>query len=511
MSTKGLKQLSVRAKLSISALNPFFHAESSRENHDANNVDPSKLKENDAPDLEEFGSLKSYTDSKHSEVHPVPAKDSPSRRKKLMGSLRSMSSLRIVRSPPKEESKESTRWLESTVEPESPCTPSKEVTPSLALNFQQSPVDQPMFDLQRRSSVSSSLHVHHSSPMAIPRPAQHALPRYSVPAGPSELPVGTVPTSPGPLQIAMRRDTSQPNGALEAARPDVQTPVAPEPLPTPMPGTNFGFSQDKLAGIPQSARAQPVYASDHVDYFNIPIPESSGRTSIGSINGEAVHATPVVRDSVGSTNTQQQQVLAVNGISNTVTADDSSIHDIAEHKRNDPNILFEGPERELSPLDIDHIVYEDYRSGSPDQNQTTQPSKGDQRTDAHTDQQMQRQPQPSGTDALPLAASPGTWGTHGSLYDGTGYGDGISSRPSTSSTAPKPGPTPASSTVVAPADLFAEESAAMARDHETLEEVIRAYASFEEDGVMGVSEEILEDVVADVELANRLADHSLGA
>jgi hypothetical protein len=51
----------------------------------------------------------------------------------------------------------------------------------------------------------------------------------------------------------------------------------------------------------------------------------------------------------------------------------------------------------------------------------------------------------------------------------------------------------------------------MARDHETLEEVIRAYAAFEEDGVSGLSEDVLGDVVADVELANRLADHSLGA
>ncbi|KAH7088567.1 hypothetical protein FB567DRAFT_341924 [Paraphoma chrysanthemicola] len=368
-----------------------------------------------------------------------------------------------------------------------------------------------MFDLQRRSSVSSSLDVHHSSPMAIPRPAQQALPPYSVPVGPSEMPVGTVPTSPGPLQIALGNDTSQINGALEAARPDIQTHIAPESLPTPMPGTNFGFSQDELTGIPQSARAQPVFAPDHVDYFNIPIPESSGRTSLSSMNGEAVHARPVVRNSGGFANTQQQQILAVDGISNTVTVDDPSVHGIAEHNRNGPNVPFQGPEGELSPLDIDHVVYEDIRSGSPDRTQTTRPPKGDRRTDAKMGHQIQRQPQPSGTDALPLVASPGTWGTHGSLYDGTGYGDGISSRPSTSSTAPKHGPAPASSAVVATCTLFAEESAAMARNHETLEEVIRAYASLEEDGVMGVAADTLEDVAADVELANRLADHSLGA
>jgi hypothetical protein len=51
----------------------------------------------------------------------------------------------------------------------------------------------------------------------------------------------------------------------------------------------------------------------------------------------------------------------------------------------------------------------------------------------------------------------------------------------------------------------------MARDHETLAEVIRAYAALEEEGSSCISEEILEEIVVDVNLANDMANHCLGA
>lgn len=56
-------------------------------------------KENDNPDLEDFGYTKTYMSSTASDINGSPsAKDSPSRRKRLMGTLRSMSSLRSLRS-----------------------------------------------------------------------------------------------------------------------------------------------------------------------------------------------------------------------------------------------------------------------------------------------------------------------------------------------------------------------------------------------------------------------------
>jgi hypothetical protein len=61
-------------------------------------------KENEGPDLEEFGYNKTYTNSTASDINCSPsAKDSPSRRKRLLGTLRSMSSLRSLRSPSSKE------------------------------------------------------------------------------------------------------------------------------------------------------------------------------------------------------------------------------------------------------------------------------------------------------------------------------------------------------------------------------------------------------------------------
>lgn len=56
-------------------------------------------KENETPDLEDFGCSPTYTSSVSSDAHHLsPSKESPSRRKKLMGSLRSIGSLRGLRS-----------------------------------------------------------------------------------------------------------------------------------------------------------------------------------------------------------------------------------------------------------------------------------------------------------------------------------------------------------------------------------------------------------------------------
>jgi hypothetical protein len=61
-------------------------------------------KENDTSDLEDFGFATTYASSAYPDAHALsPAKDSPSRRKKLMGSLRSVGSLRSLRSPPRKE------------------------------------------------------------------------------------------------------------------------------------------------------------------------------------------------------------------------------------------------------------------------------------------------------------------------------------------------------------------------------------------------------------------------
>ncbi|KAF2032334.1 hypothetical protein EK21DRAFT_60960 [Setomelanomma holmii] len=156
MSSRSFKRFTLRAKHSMSGLNPLCDGDDPT--HVPVIVSPVKLKENDTPDLQDFGSLKSCTDSTCSEVHPAsPAKNTPSRRKRLMGSLRSMGSIRSMRSPTQKEN-EQTGPTNALHEPQSPCTPARELRPSLALDFQQSPEGRPMFDLWRRDSAASSLH-----------------------------------------------------------------------------------------------------------------------------------------------------------------------------------------------------------------------------------------------------------------------------------------------------------------------------------------------------------------
>ena len=88
-----------------------------KKSNGTSNLSPSGDKENDTPGLDDFGSSSSYTNSPSSDVHcSPPTKESPSRRKKLVGSLRSMSSLRSVRSSPLKEKDK--HLAEIPVEPE---------------------------------------------------------------------------------------------------------------------------------------------------------------------------------------------------------------------------------------------------------------------------------------------------------------------------------------------------------------------------------------------------------
>jgi hypothetical protein len=103
MSTKSLKRLSVRAKRSISGLHAFCDVFDSacaspnyHQHHHANNSQSDK--ENETPDLGEFGLSPNHKTSMSADV--FPGKESPSRRKKLMGSLLSIGSLRGLRSSP---------------------------------------------------------------------------------------------------------------------------------------------------------------------------------------------------------------------------------------------------------------------------------------------------------------------------------------------------------------------------------------------------------------------------
>ncbi|KAI4705140.1 hypothetical protein J4E81_000019 [Alternaria sp. BMP 2799] len=158
-----------------------------------------KHNENNAPSCETPGPSSPVASSivpESSDESPI--RESPSMRKGLMGSLRkqklrSIGSLRSLRSPTKTKQSDTSECLMNS----SPLTPKHRPNSSLLLYFEESPPDRPIFDLDRMDSRTSSLYVHHSSPVPVPSPYEQ-IPQS--PADSSLIPDGTVPPSPAPIQ-----------------------------------------------------------------------------------------------------------------------------------------------------------------------------------------------------------------------------------------------------------------------------------------------------------------------
>jgi hypothetical protein len=525
-------------------------------------------KENDTPDLEDFGGTKSCTCSSVSDVTgSSPTKESPSRRKRLMGSLRrSMSSLRIVGSPSSKE--QGQPRVDCAVEPEvrftwksldhhhtksvlqSPSTPvrSIQIRPSLALNFEESPPDQPMFNFSRphRRSDSSSMEVHQSSPVPIPTPAQQDNQMHAMVTQPCDLPAGTVPNSPTPFRLALESDLKRFGNTQKPSPVRSQVGESAAPLPTPMPGTNIGFSADDLA----SDSLKLTSSQEGSSYFDVPVADKSDQTQLTGAVDEIQQSAniPALQDSLADRPTTDHNSM---GPAPSKEAEQAPLHGTGI-RRCDPSVEIGGNNHALqhlhapssgadrvaystirrhevgssdqsySSMDIEHVVFEDFpipnvadRQPAEETDETAQAeAKMGPRRQAQLCTPAYYQPR-TAEYALPEPA-PNAWVTHKSLYDGTGYRDdssSISPTPPTTSAAPK-APMEFRLSTVYTVDPLAEDSAAMAHDHETLEEVIRAYAAFEE-GASGISEEMSGEIVAeaqaDVELANTMADHSLGA
>ncbi|KAF2828733.1 hypothetical protein CC86DRAFT_368883 [Ophiobolus disseminans] len=543
MSTKSLRRLTIKAKQSFSGLKPFEGNDAS--NGTCDNSIPSGT-ENVFPGLEDFGALRAYMHSIVSDPnHSPPAKESPSRRKRLMGSLRSLTSLRGAQSPSsKEKGKE---LAEHTVEPESPRTPlrPRRIRPSLALNFEESSPDQPFFDLAlRRRSASSSMVVHHSSPVPIPIPAKQEDLLPTAAAQPSGMLPGTIPDSPNLLQLVLDRDNFQDSTAPNSSPLRPQADVVPDPLPTPMPGTNIGFSDEDLIGKPSPPQGNKASLRETSSYFGISANDNSNNSDLSDIVGEAQHLADMAALTNSFTNPNAGRgVMAIAALDevekarlfrtrvrrsgSTIEVNNDS--DFAESQEGSIMGPFSTPCNELqstevdsssrcfSPINIDHVVFDFPTHNTIDRQPTHETYLVEQ---VQTQMGLQKQAQLwaatapqlhtlDDTDPQPVNA----WGTQGSLYDGTGYGDESSSaspRPSTSSTVPRED-TEVADKNVCTAALVAEDSLAMAHHHEALEEVIRAYAALEEEGASPIGEDMIGDVVADDELAHSTADCSQGA
>jgi hypothetical protein len=432
---------------------------------------------------------------------------------------------------------------------QSPRTPLRclRVRPSLALNFEQSPPDQPMFDLQqRRRSVSSSVAAHHSSPLSIPIPAKQEGQLTASAAQCSAIPPGTIPDPPNPLQLTLDKDTLQCFTTSNYSPEQLQTDIVARPCTAPMPGTNVGFIEDDLDEVSSSSKGNGSSLPEVSSYFGMPVTDNADNMDLGDTISEAQQLADMATLPTSFTSTTAgrgvmdiaalDEVEKARLLGNRVHRRDSpneaedngrvaqhpqvsgaGMHATARNGRQSTEL--DPSNQYYSPIDIEHIVFEDYVARDNMDPQLVPEAHVIAQAQAQMNLQRQAQMwsesnhQQHAVDNTNVQRANNEWGTHGSLYDGTGYGDecsSISPRPSTSSTAPKT-PIKAAGTTVYTADCLAQESDAMARDHETLEEVIRAYAAFEEECASGIRDEMIGDSVADVELAERMADSSLGA
>ncbi|KAF2687042.1 hypothetical protein K458DRAFT_401647 [Lentithecium fluviatile CBS 122367] len=398
-----------------------------------------------------------------------PVRDSPSRRKRLLGSLRSIGSLRSLRSAhnnPKP-------WDDSPEKPEPnvPQTPAKEM-PSLALNFEVSPPDQPMFAV-RKTSSSSSMFVHRSSPISVPPSAKQPAPAFNTPPGLSAFTVGTMPESPAPLQRASVQEAILSGAAdtvLVGESPSSVTGCA-DPLPTPMPGTNLPLDDCGAPAIVVSSPSAPsmlanvAHAGNNEDYFSVKAPEKHRHEREDSV---------VTSDELDP------------------AADAEIIALLVMNAETVPDHPPESLSGKLEPLHSDEVASlhtEDaFTLDSPTRRA---PDAGDIGGDlAYV---VWDDPAIANEDKCQLERGASTWSRHTGHYDGTGYGNESTRKGSQPSTSDHTEADTEATDLTVPdeevlnrkfidatvelvKDAVQPEVQVFADDKETLQDIIRAYA-----------------------------------
>lgn len=146
------------------------------------------------------------------------------------------------------------------------------MSPSLALNFEQSPPDQPIFELnlRHRSVSGSSLEVQHSSPMTVPGSVRQ-MDIYNLSPSSNDFPTGTIPTTPGPLQRAFERDPANHVHWQNASLTPLEGHVPSAPVLTPLPGTNLSLEDVDAALTTLPPSVTPLHTGQHTPgYFGLP-------------------------------------------------------------------------------------------------------------------------------------------------------------------------------------------------------------------------------------------------
>jgi hypothetical protein len=374
--------------------------------------------------------------------------------------------------------------------------------------------------LDRKSSSSSSLVVLHSSPVNIPTPVRHESIRCAHLYG---LPEGTVPDSPGPLQKALERDSNRYSVVSDSSPAHSQFRGNPELTASPTPGTKLGVREYDSGESPALSRGQEAELSmvllEAASYFDTPMAVHSTESNLDSVGRAAVQQKGAmtleeilddkISDEGASTMANQNELnwtvlhgehvyrhdssVAVQNSSHTdhnQTEDaeslESSVDGQTQRDEIKPMI------QKTSPNNVEHIVFEDSTSS----NTYHQPAHSVyliRRPETQMSLEMQAHTLTASSSLHIIEPAPTltAWGTHGSLYDGTGYGDAsssISTRPSTSATVPKEHTKSAVDSTHTGATVT-QGPIAMTRDHETLDEVICAYAALGEEAIPAVTED----------------------
>lgn len=299
-----------------------------------------------------------------------------------------------------------------------------------------------------------SLDVQCSSPVPIPSTAAQQS------SYPSDMPIGTIPVSPGPMQRAFELDLTNMSPS------PLSSPTLQSPLPTPMPGTNLTFED-----------IQPthnIYSSDTYQSQ-----ESSGYFPPTNIGTVIKHTGATQGPIVASLHRCGQETLAklsLNLDDQSEKAAGPAIHCRAESLAPGERESSAGELEYIeSPLNVEHVVWE--------------------------------KPAPSSLISVNLSPRQSTWGEHNGLYDGTGYGD--ETRDSATSDSTRVDECVLTSLGIAEhhfdqnaevntesvqVENITSESAHSQAEHETLEEVISSYAVFERGSqAVSIDEELTEN------------------
>jgi hypothetical protein len=351
------------------------------------------------------------------------------------------------------------------------------MTPSLTLNFEESPPDQPIFDsnIEHRYVSGSSIEVQHSSPMPVPgSAAQTEL--YKIFPSPGDLPAGTIPDTPGPLQRAFDRDPANHVHWQNASPTSMEGCVPSAPVLTPLPGTTLtleDFNPAFVALPPSVASSIVQIGQENPSYFDILINEQSimdpmhdvelrasgvdGLNGLACIKLAANYGDTDDNGTFASTDTNLHTTIANNGNVEELRREygDSKLQDtvctlkVTQHQRT----LALRPKQQNSDTQSrvrkDSAFNKDWDTSSNQFSAITMPEIIPEHRIPSQSRQVGNTARSSlssflnegykgtGDEDIPtanivwdsLADSPhyvprkNTWSPHSSLYDGTGYGD----------------------------------------------------------------------------------------